>query len=192
MGTLLAASGLACLVLAMASQAAALVLSVDIDTPQPVVIGTSGVLVSIRADEDLVVGSTDITFNWSMPGLQVDSASTNSLSGYTSFIENDHQRVKTGSSAIGSNFIAAGTPLMTFSLTALLEGTYVLFITDGDNNQPDDLAGPIPPIPPMSIPYDKVSGQLRVVPEPGTAALMFGPLIWLLRARQHAARRAGA
>jgi hypothetical protein len=179
------------LVLVMGGPAVALVLSVDIDTPQPVLTGTSGVVVSIRADEDLAVGSTDVTLNWSMPGLQFDSASSSSLSGFTSFIENDHLRVKTGSSAIGSNFIMAGTPLMTFTLTARLKGTYVLFITDGDNTQPDDLAGPIPPIPPISIPYDKVNGLLHVVPEPGTAALMFGPLVWLLRARQHSAHRSG-
>ena len=83
-----------------------------------------------------------------------------------------------------------GTPLATFSLTALTEGAYRLFITDGDEKGADDLAGPIPPLPPVALPYSSVDATLVVIPEPGTAALLIGPLAWLsIRRRKLAPSR---
>jgi hypothetical protein len=52
---------------------------------------------------------------------------------------------------------------MTFLLTANASGVYNLFITDGDGIAADDLSGPVPPIPPLSIPYTAVSASLNVV-----------------------------
>lgn len=171
------------------SSASALTLSVSVDTPQPIVPGMSGILVSIRADEELAVGTTDITFNWDLPpGLQVDSLSSG-LSGLAWNIENSEGRVQTASSAIGTDVIPLGDPVMTFSMTSLLAGTYSLFITDGDGISPDDLTGPVPPIPPTSIPYDSIGASLVVVPEPSTGALLLVSLAWLVRGRSDAGAR---
>ena len=43
---------------------------------------------------------------------------------------------------------------------------FIFFITDGDGSAPDDLAGPVPPIRPVSIPYTAVDASLNVVDDP--------------------------
>ena len=134
-----------------APAASALTLSVVVDGPTTVAPGTSGIEVSILADEELQVGTTDLTLNWDLAGLQADAVSSG-LSGFTYFIDNPATQVRTASSGIGADVIAAGDPLITFTLTALLSGSYELFLTDGDGAQPDDLGGPIPPIPPSIRP----------------------------------------
>ena len=140
-----------------------LTLTVSVDTPGPIVSGQTGVVVTIAANENLTVGSTDITFNWDVAGIQVDSASSTALSSFTPNIDNPNQKVLTASATGGSDSISAGTPLMTFLLTANASGVYNLFITDGDGVPPDDLSGPVPPVPPLSIPYTAVGASLTVV-----------------------------
>jgi hypothetical protein len=124
--------------------------------------------VTIVADEALTVGSTDITLNWDVAGIQVDSAFSSVLSSFVSNIDNANRTVATASASGGSDNIPAGTTLMTFMLTANEPGVYNLFITDGDGIAPDDLAGPVPPIPPVSIPYTAVGASLTVTPLPDT------------------------
>jgi hypothetical protein len=158
-----------------AASAQALTLSVTIDSLGPFQAGDSGIQVSIRADETITVGSTDINLNWDMMGIEANSASSSVLSAFTSNLENDLMRVSTASAAVGGDTISAGDALMTFSFSAIEAGTYNLFITDADGTAPDDLAGPVPPIPPVSIPYDSVSANLEVSAVPVPAALwLFG------------------
>ena len=89
-------------------------------------------------------------------------------------IDNPARQVRTASAAgSAGDVVAAGDPLITFSITANDAGVYTLFITGGDGVAPADLAGPVPPIPPVSIAYTPVSGTLQVgLPEPGTGLLL--------------------
>jgi hypothetical protein len=68
---------------------------------------------------------------------------------------------------------------MTFTMTANSPGTYNLFITDGDATPPNDLAGPVPPIPPNSIAYVAAGHLFTVVPEPGAGLLLMTGLAGL-------------
>ena len=91
-------------------------------------------------------------------------------------IDNPARQVRTASAAgSAGDVVAAGDPLITFSITANDAGVYTLFITDGDGSPPDDLAGPVPPIPPVSIAYTPVSGTLQVGPLPQAVPLISGP-----------------
>ena len=145
----------------------AVTLSVTVDSDCPFHKGDSEILVSIRTDEEITVGSTDITLNWDQPGLAVDSVSSSVLSGFAYNIDNGNQQVSTASASSGGDVIPTGTILMTVSFSALELGTYSLFITDGDGAAPDDLAGPVPPIPPPAILYTQVPDNLVVSPQPG-------------------------
>jgi len=148
--------------LAMPLTASALNLAIQINTPGPIVSGQTGIVVTIAADEDLVLGSTDITFGWNGNGIQVDTASSWVLGMFTVNINNAIRTVRTASATGRSDIIPAGMPLMTFLLTANKPGAYTLYITDGDGVAPDDLAGPVPPIPPLSILYYAVDAELVV------------------------------
>ena len=128
--------------------AQALTLSVTVDSLGPFQPGDSGIQVSVRANEDITVGSTDVRLNWDMMGIEANSASSSALSSFTSNIENNLLRVTTASATFAGDTIFAGDALMTFNFNAIDAGTYSLFITDADGTAPDDLAGPIPPIPP--------------------------------------------
>jgi hypothetical protein len=136
--------------------------------------GPTPFTVDIVADEPLAVGSTDITLNWDVAGIEATGATSTVLSGFTPNVDNPSRQVSTASATVGTDSIPAGTPLMTISMVAAPgdEGSYSLFITDGDGVAPDDLAGPVPPIPPASIPYASVALALEVVPEPSTALLV--------------------
>ena len=153
-----------------AAPAQALTLSVIIDSPGTFLPGDS-IQVSIYVDETITVGSTDVRLNWDMMGIEANSASSSVLSSFTSNIENDLMRVTTASASIGGDTIFAGDAIMSFSFIAIDVGTYSLFITDADGTPPDDLAGTVPPIPPVSIVYDSVSANLQIVPVP--------PALWL-------------
>jgi hypothetical protein len=149
--------------------ASPLTLTVSVETLDPIVPGQTGVVVTIAADESLTVGSTDITLNWDVAGIQVDRVFSSVLSSFASSIDNANRTVVTASASSGSDDIPAGTTLMTFLLTANEPGVYNLFIRDGDGIAPDDLAGPVPPIPPVSIPYTAVSASLNVTEATPTA-----------------------
>jgi hypothetical protein len=151
--------------------AAALALSTTIVTPGPFAMGQTGIEVTVVADEALAVGSTDITLNWDLDGLRVDSATSSVLSGFIANIDNGARSVRTASAAFSTDDIPAGTPLMHFLLSANAAGTYALFLTDGDGIGPDDLAGAVPPVPAPSIPYTSRGAVLRV-PEPAASALV--------------------
>ena len=163
-----------------AAPAQALTLSVIIDSPGPFLPGDSGIVVSIYADEDITVGSTDVRLNWDMMGIEANSASSSVLSSFTSNIENDLMRVTTASASITGDTILAGDALMSFSFTAIDAGTYSLFITDADGTAPDDLAGTVPPIPPVSIVYDSVPASLHIVPVPAALWLFGSGIIGLV------------
>jgi hypothetical protein len=166
-------------------------LSVSVDTPDPIVPGQTGVVVTIVADEALTVSSTDITLNWDVAGIQVDSAFSSVLSSFVANIDNANRTMATASASSGSDNIPAGTTLMTFILTANEPGVYNLFITDGDGSAPDDLAGLVPPIPPVSIPYTAVGASLNVVPEPGLLLQLASGVLGLavLERRRRSANR---
>jgi hypothetical protein len=95
-----------------------LTLTVSVDTPDPIVPGQTGAVVTIAANEALEVGSTDITFNWDVAGIPVDNASSSVLSAFTASIDNPTRTVVTAFATSGIDSIPAGTPLMTFMLTA--------------------------------------------------------------------------
>jgi hypothetical protein len=166
-------------------------LSVSVDTPDPIVPGQTGVVVTIVADKALTVSSTDITLNWDVAGIQVDSAFSSVLSSFVANIDNANRTMATASASSGSDNIPAGTTLMTFILTANEPGVYNLFITDGDGSAPDDLAGLVPPIPPVSIPYTAVGASLNVVPEPGLLLQLASGVLGLavLERRRRSANR---
>jgi hypothetical protein len=140
------------------------------------------VTIQIVTDEAIDVGSTDINLNWDIPGLVATAASTSVLSGFTANIDNGANQVRTASAAVGADMIPAGSALFEVAFTVPMGSdgtTFNIFITDADGTAPDDLAGPVPPIPPVSIPYESVAHDLTVVPEPGTAMLLLGPLAGL-------------
>jgi len=148
--------------LLVSMSASALTLTVSVDTPDPIIPGQSGILVTVVADENILVGSTDIRLNWDLAGIQVDSVSSAVLGSFTANIDNPNRTVTTASASSGGDNIPPGTPLMTFMLTANSTGTYNFFITDADGIAPDDLAGVVPPIPPVSLPYTAVPATLIV------------------------------
>jgi cysteine-rich repeat protein len=124
------------------------------------------VIIQIVTDEAIAVGSTDIDLNWDAAGIDATAAATSVLSTFTSNIDNVARRVRTGSASTGADMIPAGATLFEVTFTATAAGTYELFVTDADGTPPDDLAGPVPPIPPVSIPYVSVLHTLTVVPVP--------------------------
>jgi hypothetical protein len=181
---LLRAAGFLFFSLCLASSAPALTLSVT--GPITANAGDTGLLFDIVADEALVLGSTDINFNWDAVGLLVTDVNS-PLSSFTPVIDNSARQVRTASAASPSDTIAAGTPLMTFTMTATSSGVYDLFITDADGELPNDLAGPVPPVPPDSISYS-AEGHAFTVPEPGTGLLVMTGLIGLaITGRRHRA-----
>jgi len=74
-----------------ARSVSAMTLSVQVDTAQPVDPGTSSIQVTIRADSELTLGATDITLNWDLDGIQVDSVSS-PLTFFISNIDIQHHR----------------------------------------------------------------------------------------------------
>jgi hypothetical protein len=137
-------------------------LEVVVETPNKITVGQSGVIITIVANDHLVLGSTDITLNWDAPGIRVDSVFSATLNMFVANINNENQTVRTASATGWVDAVPAGTPLMIFSLTANEPGVYNFYITDGDNMAPDDLAGPVPPIPPISIAYTAVDASVNV------------------------------
>lgn len=162
----------------LGTAASALTLSVVGPTVVDVSGGATMFQVDIVADEGLAVGSTDINLNWDATGIEATAASTTALSGFTSNIDNPARQVRTASASAGMDSVPLGTPLMSITLVARPgdEGLYDLFITDGDGTAPDDLAGPVPPIPPVAIPYTSVGLTVQVAPEPSTALLLLSSL----------------
>lgn len=151
----------------LVSAAQAITLRVTVDSAEPFRPGDSGILVSVRSDDSFTVGSTDIDFKWDQPGLQVDAISSTVLSSFTSNIDNSSMVVHTASASAGGDVISAGDALMTLSVSVSTDGNYTLFIEDRDGTAPDDLAGPLPPVPPESIPYVSVMASLLVVTPDG-------------------------
>ncbi len=148
---------------AWAPIASALELSVSVDTADPIFAGETGIIVTIITDEEITVGSTDITFNWDTAGIWVTDVSSSVLSNFTFNIDNPSKTVLTASATGTEDVILADTALMTFEIQANLAGVYELSITDGDGTGPIDLAGPVPPVPPDSIPYTPIDDTLTIV-----------------------------
>jgi hypothetical protein len=170
----------------LATAASGLTLSVVGPSSVDVSGGPAPFTVDIVADQALAVGSTDINLNWDVAGIDATGATTTVLSGFTVNVDNPSRQVRTGSATVGTDSIPFGTPLMTIAMVAAPgdEGSYSLFITDGDGVAPDDLAGPVPPIPPNSITYTSVALALEVVPEPSTALLVASGLTGLALRRR--------
>jgi hypothetical protein len=163
----------------LCSTPSAFALTLSVTGPLTANPGDAGLLFSIVSDQYLLVGSSDINFNWDATGLMATSAMSSVLTGFTSVIDNPARQIRTASATATSNFITAGTALMTFTMAAMSPGTYNLFVTDGDGTPPDDLAGPVPPIPPNSIAYLTAGRLLTVVPDPGAGLLLMTGLAGL-------------
>jgi hypothetical protein len=122
--------------------------------------------VAVTTTNALTVGSTDVVVNFDPNVLQAVSASSSTLSSFTAFIDNVSGRVSTASASSGGDGLAGGDPLLTVNFTPASEvgpGTVTtVSLSDGDGDSCDDLTGPVPPIPPVSLPYDQVPGQVLV------------------------------
>lgn len=127
--------------------------------------GQSDVTVSVVTEDALVLGSTDLTLLFDPQQLHAKLA-TGALDTFAAHIDNEGGRITTASAAPGgSTVIAAGASLLsvTFDVHATaLSRCSDLTLTDGDTTPPDDLGGPVPPIPPMSIPYAVSGGRVCV------------------------------
>ncbi len=89
--------------------------------------------------------------------------SSSTLSAFTFSIDNTAGRVTTASASASGDALAGGDPLLTVRFTpasGVAPGTTtVVTLSDVDGDSCDDLAGPVPPIPPVSLPYDQVPGE---------------------------------
>jgi hypothetical protein len=122
--------------------------------------------VTVTTVEALEVGSTDIVMHFDPTQLQAQSASSSTLGFFNFTIDNAAGEVRTASAAFPSELLSAGDPLFTVTFAsapgATLEGTTAVTLSDADRDACDDLAGPVPPVPPASLPYDQVAGIQRI------------------------------
>ena len=131
-------------------------------TGQP---GATSVAVAVAASAEIRVGSTDLTLVFD-PRMLRAVGTESPLEGFMSEIDNTGGRVLTASATggPGQDLPAGGT---LFTVTFAVEptapaGCSSLTVEDRDRVEPDDLAGPVPPIPPLSIAYDTGPGRFCV------------------------------
>jgi hypothetical protein len=120
-------------------------------------------VVEVTTSAALTVGSTDVMMEFDPSVLQALGASSTTLTDFTFFIDNTAGTVTTASAAFPSDVLGAGDELFTVEFVAgalALPGTPTsVTLSDADGDACDDLAGPVPPIPPVSLPYDVGPGQ---------------------------------
>jgi hypothetical protein len=119
--------------------------------------------VDVTTSNPLTVGSSDIVVNFDPSLLQATTASSATLSSFTFFIDNVAGTVATASaSAVGDALGAGGTLFtVTFENVGIAPGGMTsVTLSDADGDACDDVAGPVPPIPPLSLPYDQVPGDV--------------------------------
>jgi len=132
-------------------------------TGQP---GATSVAVAVAASAEIRVGSTDLTLVFD-PRMLRAVGTESPLEGFMSEIDNTGGRVLTASATggPGQNLPAGGTLFtVTFAVQPTAPaGCSSLTVEDRDRVEPDDLAGPVPPIPPVSMAYDTEPGQFCVM-----------------------------
>jgi hypothetical protein len=110
----------------------------------------------------LTVGSTDVVMEFDPVVLQAVDASSANLSSFAFNIDNTAGTVTTASAAFPSDALGAGGELFTVEFAAgagATPGTPTsITLSDADADACSDLAGPVPPIPPVSLPYDVAPG----------------------------------
>jgi hypothetical protein len=129
--------------------------------------GQPGDSVSIAVTTSLPItaGSSDLVLVFDPNALRATTA-VSTLENFTVSIDNTAGRVATASATGGpGDVLAAGATLFTATF-GIAEGAPAgctpLGIEDGDGSPPDDLGGPVPPIPPVSITYEPAPGRVCV------------------------------
>jgi hypothetical protein len=90
-------------------------------------------------------------------------SASSTLSSFTFSIDNTAGRVATASASAAGDVLAGGDPLLTVRFTPVpgtAQGaTTEVTLSDVDGHGCNDLSGPVPPIPPESLAYDRVAGK---------------------------------
>jgi hypothetical protein len=127
--------------------------------------GDRAVTIAVTTGTPITVGSTDLTLLFDATSLQA-TAVESPLEGFTSLIDNTTGRVITASATAGAGHaVPADGALFTVSFTVPATasvGCSAVTLLDGDAAPPDDLGGPVPPIPPSAILYDSTPGRFCV------------------------------
>lgn len=128
--------------------------------------GDSGRTVAVTTGGAIVVGSTDLTLRFDPRRLQAENVES-SLAHFTVRVDNEAGRIATASATAGpGSRLEAGARLLSIAFrvpASAPPGCSALELTDGDGRPPDDLGGPVPPIPPVSILYESRVGQFCVL-----------------------------
>lgn len=122
--------------------------------------------VTVTTSAGLTVGSTDVVMHFDPALFQAESVESSTLSNFFASIDNVEGTVLTASAAFPQDVLSPGAPLFTAVFTtadgALPGESAPVTLSDGDGVSCDDLAGPVPPIPPESLPYDIDPGDVVV------------------------------
>jgi hypothetical protein len=125
--------------------------------------GATGIAVQVTTTNAITVGSTDLVLTFNPAVLQATSASSSTLGGFDSNIDNTIGEVRTASATGSGDALGAGEVLFTVvfsvNLTAPL-GPSPLGIVDADGM--NDLGGVSPPIPPPAIAFTPRQGTFQV------------------------------
>jgi hypothetical protein len=121
---------------------------------------TGSGFVEVTTSAALTVGSTDVVMEFDPGVLQALGASSANLGSFTFNIDNAVGTVTTASAAFPGDALGAGAELFTveFAAGAAPGTTTSITLSDADGDACSDLAGPVPPIPPVSLPYDVAPG----------------------------------
>ena len=139
------------------------VTTLEVVSSGPIPQGSTGD-VTVTTSAALTLGSTDVVMNFDPGALQASSCSSSTLSSFIYFIDNVAGTVTTASASATSDVLGSGDTLFTCTFQNVgipPAGTTTITLSDADGDACDDLAGPVPPIPPVSLPYTPVSGEIQ-------------------------------
>lgn len=120
--------------------------------------------VNVTTSAALAVGSSDLVMNFDPAVMQAVDCSSNKLSSFVYSIDNAQGTIATASATSSTDQLSAADELFscTFQNVGLSPAaTTTITLSDGDGDACNDLAGPVPPIPPQSLPYDQVQGVIQ-------------------------------
>ena len=124
------------------------------------------VSVAVRTSAALTLGSSDLTLTFDPTIVEVTAADS-PLEGFTFHVRDADGTLTTASASGGAGqSIAAGEALLHITLRIRSDATVgctEIALADGDGTLPNDLGGPVPPIPPSRVLYDIRPGTLCVL-----------------------------